>query len=430
MTKLKNFLNYFNYLKDQIGWELALGTVLRDLRYKYILGIKDSNPPKSLEDEYFSNLRYIFPIIPTLGRLDRKRKVVLLIPSLVGHGIFGGIATAIIFSFELSKKMNLDLRVICIDGGGDLNSIKEFIHDYKLEFDTSRIEIIEAHDRGPHNIKQIDVRGDDIFIATTWWSAYLIREFSLPTKFIYFIQDYEPFFYPNGDVKCLAQETYNWSDKYIPIFNTKLLKDFLVNKKFFKNEDGFYFEPAFDPEVFRSHERKGKKKLFLYARKSVARNMFFLGIQAIKQIFDQHVLDPNEWEVYFAGESLDLLYSSSGVVIKNLGKMTFQEYINFIGSVDLGISLMASVHPSYPPLELAAVGSVVVTNKYNSKTSLDNYSKNILMSDLTVDSIIEQVKIYKSMDVKQIKQNYKNCGFNKSWESSFNKIVDDLKHSL
>ena len=46
----------------------------------------------------------------------------------------------------------------------------------------------------------------DIWIATLWETAYLIK--NLPGYKMYFVQDYEPYFYPYGDRSQLAKRSY------------------------------------------------------------------------------------------------------------------------------------------------------------------------------------------------------------------------------
>jgi hypothetical protein len=42
---------------------------------------------------------------------------------------------------------------------------------------------------------------------------------------------------------------------------------------------------------------------------------------------------------------------------------------------------MYTPHPSYPPLDLAASGAVVVTNRFGVKQDLGAYSRNILCAE-------------------------------------------------
>jgi hypothetical protein len=49
--------------------------------------------------------------------------------------------------------------------------------------------------------------------------------------------------------------------------------------------------------------------------------------------------------------------------------MTYPDYAAYLGESDLLLSLMLSPHTSYPPLEMAAAGGLVVTNTFRTKTA-------------------------------------------------------------
>ena len=48
-------------------------------------------------------------------------------------------------------------------------------------------------------------------------------------------------------------------------------------------------------------------------------------------------------------------------------KLPWSKYAELVSTMDLGLCLMDTPHPSYPPLDLAAAGAVVVTNTHGSK---------------------------------------------------------------
>jgi hypothetical protein len=67
--------------------------------------------------------------------------------------------------------------------------------------------------------------------------------------------------------------------------------------------------------------------------------------------------------------------------------LPWSEYAALIREIDVGLSLIDTPHPSYPPLDLAASGAVVVTNTCGLKQSLAGYSENIVCVDPTVDGL-------------------------------------------
>jgi len=49
------------------------------------------------------------------------------------------------------------------------------------------------------------------------------------------------------------------------------------------------------------------------------------------------------------------------------GKLPWEHYPGYLASVDVGLALMYSPHPSHLPIEMAAAGAQVVTNGFATK---------------------------------------------------------------
>ena len=67
----------------------------------------------------------------------------------------------------------------------------------------------------------------------------------------------------------------------------------------------------------------------------------------------------------------------------------FDGYAAQMREADVLLSLMLSPHPSYPPLEMAACGGLVVTNSFANKTQAEfaAISPNILAPAPTIEAI-------------------------------------------
>lgn len=58
----------------------------------------------------------------------------------------------------------------------------------------------------------------DAYVATSWDSAHVIgRRGSVPGRRLYFVQDYEPYFYPHGSEYTLADDTYRFGFRTIAL---------------------------------------------------------------------------------------------------------------------------------------------------------------------------------------------------------------------
>jgi hypothetical protein len=51
-----------------------------------------------------------------------------------------------------------------------------------------------------------------------------------------------------------------------------------------------------------------------------------------------------------------------GVILQSKGKLSLEEYAACLEDAAIGLSLMVSPHPSYPPLEMAEFSVRVITN--------------------------------------------------------------------
>ena len=439
-NKIKKIWAYYRELRHAHGVDIATAMVIRNFRKKYLRFTEISNKEKNLsygktvgvEDLFYQKFPHLVPILPSLPHINMERRINLMTLSLNGKHIFGGIATSLIFAMNLSSKMNIKLRIVCTDVPGTLENLSEFLERYNIKFDLNNVELFNAAPRSVYNPVHLEVRKDDIFIATTWWSAYLTDQLQPNSKFIYFVQDYEPIFSANGDEQVLANATYLLKDRFIPVVNTKILHDYYVQNNYEEfSKHNLYFEPAFSDSIFTprllSKDDDAKKILFFYARPSVARNLFYLGLNSIKKAFDDGVLDSKRWEVYFAGAENHEIEISRNFVAKNLGKMDIQDYGKFANKVDLAISLMMAPHPSYPPLEMAISGSRVVSTQYQNKTNLTNYSKNILLADYSVESIVDRIKL--AMDISEVErvENLKSSKILNDWNKAFEDVIQKIQ---
>ena len=436
MNKVKQLNQHYKDLRHAYGVEVATAMVFRSIRKKYFkftsFSKSQPNAPvgklPNVDNIFYSRFPNLTPILPALPKLNSERKINLMALSINGKHIFGGTATALVFAMKLSIQMNIKLRLVCTDYPGTLDNIEEFLKEYDINFDLKNLELFNAAPRSIYSPVHLEVRKDDIFIATTWWSAYLCEKLQPSTKFIYFVQDYEPIFSPNGDEQILANGSYLLKDRFIPIVNTKILLDYFVQNNYeeFKKYN-LSFEPSFLKSIFDIKNKKTvkqkKKKLFFYARPNVARNMYYLGLQALVKAFEDNILDLNEWEIFFAGGETPELEIVKKLNSKNLGKMNLREYGKFAANVDLAISLMMAPHPSYPPLEMAASGAIVVTTLYENKVDLSMYSKNILVAEYTIDSILSKIKEALRIDEKTRQINFQQNNILSNWDESFKNTI-------
>lgn len=397
----------------------------------YSISINEKIP---LEKIYYNSIPYVLPIHASMPAVGSKPTVTLLIPSLDGNSFFGGTATALVVAGKMAIKLNRKLRIVQTLKTGSAGNLSSFFSQEGMKLTEENIQVISIAERAYDRYGYISMHQDDIFIASAWWDAHNLLNMPLQQKFIYLVQDFEPIFYNNSDQYILAEETYKKEGSYIPLCNTEIMAEFMKERQYPSFSNPIFFEPAVSrinsgKKIIKGS--KGKKVLFLYGRPNVHRNMFFSAIEAINLAFKNGYLDNSEWECYMAGQdNIPDIQLPSGGVIKNKGKMSMQEYIEFSKTVDIAVSPMMAPHPNYPTLEFASIGSMVVTTKYANKQSLSKYSDNIIMSDISSLSMAGAIKQAASVSAKQQEVSFKNTSISNSWDTSLDKPIEKILLSL
>jgi hypothetical protein len=228
----------------------------------------------------------------------------------------------------------------------------------------------------------------DAAVATLWVTCYALLRLTKIQHRYYFMQDFEPLFYPAGSTYALAEATYRLG--FHGICNTFPLR------QLYEQQGGTadHFLPAIDPGVFH---RRGRPKrssgepflLFNYSRPGHPRNCFEViseGLRELKRRLKNRV------KIITAGAEWDPnVYGLSGVV-EHLGLLSYQDTGKLYRSIDAGVVAMATSHPSYIPFELMACGALVFTNRNVHTSWLLKDGDNCKLFELTKSAIADTIE--------------------------------------
>jgi hypothetical protein len=123
------------------------------------------------------------------------------------------------------------------------------------------------------------------------------------------------------------------------------------------------------------------------------RNLHEIGFAALANMAAEGLLDAG-WKLHAMGESSGDMYLPRDMIVEELDWMGFDQYAARMRSCDVLLSLMLSPHPSYPPLEGASSGALVVTNHFANKTAAEfaALSTNIIATEPTIDGVTEGLR--------------------------------------
>jgi O-antigen biosynthesis protein len=187
-----------------------------------------------------------------------------------------------------------------------------------------------------------------IVMATGWPTAYSVFNARCAGKRFYFIQDYEPHFYPVGTTSLLAESTYRMGFNGITIgqcFAERLRADFGMKVDSFK----------YGCDTNRYHRVEGSRRagVVFYARRESARRGAELGLMALEAFAARQP----EVEIHIFGDKIGKL----PFAFVDHGRLTPKEINEIYNRCHAGLSL-SFTNVSLVALEMLAAGCIPVVN--------------------------------------------------------------------
>jgi glycosyltransferase involved in cell wall biosynthesis len=333
------------------------------------------------------------------------------------HISFGGIFT--IFRFiEKFAEEGVENRIIIYDNPAfDKKKLESQIAAKFPGLKNYKIIIFD------HSKEDVSVLPEcDIAICSFWVSAYLLLKFNKTKRKYYFIQDYEPLFYPGGSTYALAESTYRFG--FRALVNTPGLLA-AVNQR--HGMEGISFIPAVDQSTYYPLKNKDndKVRIFFYARPNNPRNAFNLGVEIIKQLLEEH---GDQIDIITAGSKWkESAYGLRGK-ITNLGLLkSLPEVAELYRSCDIGFVYMLSKHPSYQPFEFMASGMATVTNNNEDNLWFLKNGNNCLISEPSPEAMVEKISLL--VRDKKLRESIAANGLNSlgyTWPQQLEMVWNDI----
>ncbi len=325
-------------------------------------------------------------------QIDRSMKcrLNLIVPVFTNSTVFGGVSTALQMFNLLADSLKCERRII-VTGIETFSKQTYKVEGFKHNCDSKGIFFLSEN-------RKILVRKHDIFLLTSWVTAYYFypvfywqRQMYqiVKNKVIYLIQDFEPGFYPWSAEYVLSESTYHHGEDTIAVFNSKELYQYIKKRKYSFDKE-LFFKPYLNPKLKecllnRTIHTKRDKIIIFYGRPVDSRNAFGLIYSALME-WSKSYKDAKEWKIYSLGDKFDDIKLENNV-IHFLGKLSLEDYANIMFSAYVGICLMVSPHPSYPPLEMSTFGVKTIVNRFEEK-DLSSFNSNIIsLLDYTPHSI-------------------------------------------
>lgn len=190
----------------------------------------------------------------------------------------------------------------------------------------------------------------DAIFATGWETAYPAFRDESPARRFYFVQDFEPYFYPVGSEYALAENTYRFGFTGVTAGGWLAGK---LHREYGMSTSSFDFGAERENYFLTNHERRSE--IFFYARPVTERRGFELGVMAL-DLFAQARPDV---KINIAG--WDVSRFGLPFAFTNLGSLAVSD-LNAVYNRCGAALVLSMTNMSLLPLELLASGVIPVVN--------------------------------------------------------------------
>lgn len=258
---------------------------------------------------------------------------------------------------------------------------------------------------------------DGIF-ATSWETAYPVFNSKLKARKFYFVQDFEPYFYPVGSMYALAENTYKFGFYGITAggwLAKKLKTDY--------NMQADYFNFGSDNSLYSYQNSTPRKEIFFYARPYTERRGFEIGIMALDLFHRKHP----KYTINMAGWDVSNYQISFPYI--NLKTLELHELNQLYNRCALGL-VLSFTNMSLLPLELLSSGTIPVVNMgENNELVSDNKYINYSSNDPV--SLAEKMSaLVTKKDLPTYARKASQSVSNSAWEESGKKFIGIVEREI
>jgi len=272
-------------------------------------------------------------------------------------------------------------------------------------------EIVKYTEQG------VDKDTDAIF-ATGWETAYPVYLDRSKARRFYFVQDFEPYFYPTGTEAVLAENTYKFG--FYGITAGGWLAHKLHTEYGMKTD---HFDFGAEKSVYHITNTQERKQIFFYARPVTPRRGFELGVMAL-DIFSKQ---KPEYGIVFAGwdvSNYDIPFPYTN--LSNLNVSQLNEIYNQCAAA----LVMSLTNMSLLPLELLSSGVIPVVNDGQNNRMVSN-NKYIEYCDLTPQALADRLEeVVDKQNLPTYSQKASESVRAADWDTSGEKFVSIFEGAM
>jgi glycosyltransferase involved in cell wall biosynthesis/SAM-dependent methyltransferase len=314
---------------------------------------------RAAASEFVSQLDLEPPARPAAAPNASPRRVSWIVPELIVGG--GGHRNIFRAAYQL-EQLGYEIEIYFNDSRRDSRELERLIHAHFYPLHAK----VACYDG---NIDHCDV------LFATHWSTVkpALDNRERAREVMYFVQDFEPLFYPMGSEYLLAENTYRQGLYHI---TTGSWCEQILKNNYGADADHFQF--PIDTSIYFPQKRtNSRRRILFFAKPEMPRRCFSLGLQVLEEF---HRLRPDVEKVFFGSPAVDR--ESLRFPVTVAGILDLEGLANLYCNADLGL-VFSPTNPSLVPYEMMACGLPVVD--LQTEAGALNYGKvrnTVLLTDI------------------------------------------------
>lgn len=267
-----------------------------------------------------------------------------------------------------------------------------------------------------------EMRPAEVCMASSWETAYAVRDFDACRRKIYFVQDFEPAFFPASAEMMLAEDSYRFG------FECVCAGRWLAQKMRDYGNRAESFNLAFDPAIyFAGPEPQGKRRVVFYARHETRRRGTELGLLALALLKERL---PDVEIVLFGSD--DLPYQLP-FECTSAGILSERELADLYRSSTVGLSVSLTNYSLVPQEMLACGLPVVEMNLPPLRAAYPDKSPGIRLASPTpvgIADALAEVLALTGSEMRREREGASSLVSHLSWSQAGRALVDFLGHDV
>jgi O-antigen biosynthesis protein len=207
------------------------------------------------------------------------------------------------------------------------------------------------------DVSDVAIERVDACIASSWPTAHVMAiRAQTPMRRLYFVQDFEPQFYPRGSMQALAEDSYRFGFRCISIGHW-IAKRLAYHVGIEPDVISF----GCDHDVYRLEENGPRQGIVFYGKQDVPRRGYTLGMLALHEVKRRRP----DVDIHVFGAR----HANPPFPIINHGVLTPAEIAGLYNRVVAGL-VLSFTNISLVPDELLACGAVPVLNDMDNRIDI------------------------------------------------------------